>query len=73
VVDSNVAELASVGKSQLFGVDTLATYSTRFVLASNPTLSGGVSDLTLYDAGNKTKALIALPNGAIPVGIAFRP
>lgn len=73
VADSNVAELASVGKSQLFGVDTLATYSTRFVLASNPTLADGVSDLTLYDAGNKTKALITLPNGAIPVGIAFRP
>ena len=73
VADSNVAELASVGKSQLFGVDTLATYSTRFVLASNPTLSGGVSDLTLYDAGNKTKAVVTLPNGAIPVGIAFRP
>ena len=73
VVDSNVAELASLGTSQLFGVDTLATYSTRFVLASNPTLSGGVSDLTLYDAGSKTKALITLPNDAIPVGIAFRP
>jgi autotransporter-associated beta strand protein len=64
--------LASRGTSQLFGVDNLAfDGGGRWVLASNPTLSGGTSILTALDVLTWKASYIKLPNGAIPVGVAF--
>lgn len=64
--------LASRGTSQLFGVDNLAfDGGGRWVLASNPTLSGGTSILTALDVLTWQAYYIKLPNAAVPVGVAF--
>lgn len=73
VINSNFAELASLGTSQLFGVDTLAASPlTRFVIASNPTISQGANKLTLVDRLFGTKKTITLREDAIPVGVQIK-
>ena len=73
LVNSNFAALASEGTSQLFGVDSLASSPLApFILASNPTVSGGTNKLTLVNPMVGTKKTIALREDAIPVGIDIK-
>ena len=73
VLKSNFAELASLGTSQLFGVDTLAASPlTRFVIASNPSFSQPTNKLILVDRLFGTKKTITLREDAIPAGVQFK-
>jgi len=59
------------GTSQLFGVDTLAVDpSGNYLYVSNPTLSGGVVEVTVIDLTTNTE-VNQLHCGGIPTGIAF--
>jgi DNA-binding beta-propeller fold protein YncE len=59
------------GTSQLFGVDTLSIDpSGNYLYVSNPTLSGGVVEVTVIDLTTNTEVNQLGCNG-IPTGIAF--
>ncbi len=59
------------GTSQLFGVDTLAIDpSGNYLYVTNPTLSGGVVEVTVIDLTTNTEVNQLHGNG-IPTGIAF--
>ncbi len=73
LLKSNFAQLASLGTSQLFGVDTLAASPlTRFILASNPTVSDASNKLTLVDRLFGTQKAITLREDAIPIGVQIK-
>lgn len=85
VSEGSVTELAFVGRSQLFGVDTLAMDPAgRFLYVSNPTLSGGLNQLQLLNVNTHavTKSITFDPididgtsplEVTMPVGLCFRP
>jgi DNA-binding beta-propeller fold protein YncE len=59
------------GTSQLFGVDTIAVDpSGNYLYVANPTISGGVVELTVIDLTTNTE-VNQLPCNGIPCGIAF--
>ncbi len=59
------------GTSQLFGVDTIAIDpSGNYLYVTNPTLSGGVVEVTVIDLTTNTEVNQLHGNG-IPTGIAF--
>jgi DNA-binding beta-propeller fold protein YncE len=59
------------GTSQLFGVDTIAIDpSGNYLYVTNPTLSGGVVEITVVDLTTNTEVNQLHANG-IPTGIAF--
>ncbi|MFA5042816.1 MAG: FG-GAP-like repeat-containing protein [Kiritimatiellia bacterium] len=70
---AGVATLLAKSSSQLFGVDTLAVSPDgKWVLAGNPTLSGGTNMLAVVDAS--TFAVTALDASLrLPTGVAFVP
>ncbi len=59
------------GTSQLFGVDNMAIDpSGNYLFVTNPTVSGGVVEITVVDLATMTEAAQLKCNG-IPTGIAF--
>jgi DNA-binding beta-propeller fold protein YncE len=59
------------GTSQLFGVDTLAVDPAgTHLFVANPTVSGGVVEVTVIDLTSNTETAQLMCNG-IPTGIAF--
>lgn len=59
------------GTSQLFGVDTIALDpSEKYLYVSNPTISGGVTGISIIDLTTNTEVGYIQGTG-IPTGIAF--
>jgi YVTN family beta-propeller protein len=59
------------GTSQLFGVDTIALDpSEKYIYVTNPSLSGGVGEVSIGDLTTNTQVGY-IPAKGIPTGIAF--
>ncbi len=70
---AGVTSLRAVGSSQLFGVDTLAVSPDgKWILASNPTVSGGTNMLSVVNSSTFSITPLA-PLLEIPTGVAFVP
>ncbi|MGE5340346.1 MAG: YncE family protein [Candidatus Omnitrophota bacterium] len=59
------------GTSQVFGVETMAIDPTgQYLYVTNPTVSGGVSEIAVIDLATNTEVNQIKGNG-VPLGIAF--